>query len=142
MYIVIQLVIIQWINISYIVECEIRDRIFEATAWWLIRRNKETGLCEKAHRWYPLEYQLSIENPTHQTYQLGCDSKMFLKRIFLAIWNNERERERERERVVKRLRKSNVLMLFYGTRDLPCIYSNNSVEFLESTSDSYHRMNS
>jgi hypothetical protein len=34
----------------------------------------------------------------------------------------ERERESERERVVKRVRKSNVLMIFYGTRDLPCIY--------------------
>jgi hypothetical protein len=24
------------------------------------------------------EYQLSIENHIHQTYQIGCDSKMFL----------------------------------------------------------------
>jgi len=61
------------------------DRIFEAPAWWLIHRNKGTGLWEKAHRWYPLEYHLSIENHTHQASQLGCDSKMFLKRIFLNI---------------------------------------------------------
>jgi hypothetical protein len=27
----------------------------------------------------------SIENHTHQTSQLGCDSKMFLKRIVLKI---------------------------------------------------------
>ena len=60
---------------------------------------------------------------------------MFLKIIFLKIGNNSfnkffsRERERERERVVKRVRKSNVLMLFYGTRGLTCIYSNKSVEF-------------
>jgi hypothetical protein len=80
-----QLRIIQCKIFSYIVEFDIRDRIFEAPARWLIHRNKETGLWEKANRWYPLEYQLSIENHTHQTYQLGCHSKMFLKRIFLKI---------------------------------------------------------
>jgi hypothetical protein len=42
---------------------------------------------------------------------------------------------------VKWVRKSNVLMLFYGEMYLMCIYSNKSVEYLESTSDSYHRMN-
>ena len=29
-------------------------------------------------------------------------------------------------------------MIFYGTWDVACIYSNRSIDFLESTSDSFH----
>jgi hypothetical protein len=42
--------------------------------------------------------------------------------------------------VVKMVGKSNVLMLFYGKKYLACIYSNITIEFLEPTSDSYHRL--
>ena len=62
-------------------------------------------MCEQGHTWYPVEYQLSIENHIHQTYQIGCNSKLFLKDfslrfeiILLIKLVVERERERERER--------------------------------------------